>query len=178
MSFLINTVLKERVKEHWSNLNLLFSKQVLLSLSHSWWHFWSKDKGLGIWRDKERPLCTQVCRKVGVRGQSSSPKIQQPPRLSQVPWNMYYEHHSLGLSFTSLRHLWWFKSLRIYILQTVCPVHVFAGTPRFFLLLSLYCSVTLREMQLSIGQTRSHFFDGVKADLCQKALILKWACLG
>ena len=77
------------------HLNLLFSKQVLLSLSHSWWHFWSKDKGLGTWRDKQQPLCTQVCRNEGVKEQSFGPEIQQKAKLHHTHWDSALEEITL-----------------------------------------------------------------------------------
>lgn len=152
MFFLINTVLKERVKEHLSNLKLLFSKQVLLSLSHSWWHFWSKDKGLGIWRDKQQPLCTQVCRNVGTRGQISSPKIQQLAWLSHMCLEICIMNIILSVSPSHLSDIYGGLSLLGFIFCKQCALCMYLqGLPRFFLLLSLYCSVKLREMQLSIG---------------------------
>ena len=92
------------VKEHINNLLFIYT-QVLVSLSHTWWHFWSKDQSLQMGRDKQQPPCTQVCRVEGFRGRveilRSNRKWGSPMCLET--W--YHGNHSLGLSLSLLSKL-------------------------------------------------------------------------
>ena len=88
----------------WERINklLFFYKQVLVSLSHTWWHFWSKDQSLQMGKDQQQPACTQVCRNAGFRGRAETLRSSKKSGFPIYLDTWYHGNRSLGLSLSLL----------------------------------------------------------------------------